>query len=324
MGEIGRRSLMAGAFGALLVASADAQQWGDPPTSYTPGPGQPAWPPAEHFPLWPGRAPGAPEPLPILAPTMNGPHDRRELWLRGVAEPMVAVFRPARPDGRALLVIPGGGYGFVSVHNEGIDVASTLTPQGITCFVLAYRLPGEGWTSRADVPLQDAQRAMRLIRARAATWGVDPAKLGLIGFSAGGHLGGALAVGHDDPVYAPVDEADRLPARPAYAGLAYPAIGGFAPFWGDSPSAEIRSRYTIVPRIGPQTPPLFLVHAMNDPVVPIQNSLDLIAAARTNHVPVEAHLFERGGHGFGALHLPEASSGRMWPELFARWTAARG
>jgi acetyl esterase/lipase len=320
---IGRRTMLAGALGAFLVSSAKAQQWGDPPTPYAPGPGLPNWPPAEHFPLWPGRPPGAPDPLPVLAPTMNGPHDRRELWLRGVAEPMVAVFRPARPDGRAVLIIPGGGYVFVSVHNEGIDVASTLTPHGITCFVLAYRLPGEGWIGRADVPLQDAQRAMRLIRARAATWGIDPAKLGLVGFSAGGHLGLSLAVGHDDPVYAAMDAADRLPARPAYAGIAYPATHGFPPFWGDAPSADVQRRYTTVTRISHETPPLFLFHAMDDPVVPIQNSLDLIAAARANHVPVEAHLFASGGHGFGALHLPEHSSGRLWPETFARWTAAQ-
>jgi acetyl esterase/lipase len=262
--------------------------------------------------------------LPALAPTMNGPHDRRELWLRGIAEPMVAIFRPARPDGRAVLIIPGGGYGFVSVHNEGIDVASTLTPHGITCFVLAYRLPGEGWIGRADVPLQDAQRAMRLIRARAATWRIDPARLGLIGFSAGGHLGLSLAVGHGDHVYAPLDAADRLPARPAYAGIAYPAVGGFPPFWGEAPTADVQARYTVVPRIGLETPPLFLVHALDDPVVPIRNSLDLISAARANHVPVEAHLLESGGHGFGALHLPAHSSGRLWPELFERWTAARG
>jgi acetyl esterase/lipase len=321
---IDRRLFIGAALGmALAPAATRAEQWGDPPTPYAPGPGQPVWPPAEHFALWPGRPPGAPDPLPVLAPTMNGPHERRELWLRGVAEPMVAVFRPARPDGRAVLIIPGGGYNFVSVHNEGIDVASTLTPHGITCFVLAYRLPGEGWANRADVALQDAQRAMRLIRARAATWRIDRAKLGLIGFSAGGHLGLSLAVGHSDPVYAPVDDADRLPARPAYAGIAYPAVHGFAAFWGDSPSADVQTRYTTLPRVVGGSPPFFLAHAMDDPVVPIQNSLDLIAVARFNHVPVEAHLFETGGHGFGALHLPEGSSGRLWPESFARWTAAR-
>jgi len=323
MDGIGRRALMAGALGAFLVTSARAQQWGDPPTPYATGPGQPVWPPAEQFPLWPGRPPGASNPLPTLAPTMNGPGNRRELWLRGVGAPMVGVFRPARPDGRAVLIIPGGGYNFVSVHNEGIDVASTLTPHGITCFVLVYRLPGEGWISRADVPLQDAQRAMRLIRSRAPAWSIDPAKLGLVGFSAGGHLGLSLAVGHEDPVYAPLDAADRLPARPAYAGIAYTAVQGFPPFWGDAPSADVRARYTIIPRIARETPPLFLFHAADDPVVPIQNSIDVMAAARRNDVPVEAHLFTSGGHGFGALHLPEQSSGRMWPDMFARWTAAR-
>ncbi|MEI9928163.1 MAG: alpha/beta hydrolase [Sphingomonas sp.] len=111
-------------------------------------------------------------------------------------------------------MIPGGGYEFVSVQNEGIDPASMLTAQGITCFVLAYRLPGEGWADRADVALQDGQRAMRLIRARASRWGIDPARLGIVGFSAGGHLGGMLAVGHSDPVYGARDAADAQSARP--------------------------------------------------------------------------------------------------------------
>jgi acetyl esterase/lipase len=322
---IDRRTLIGGA-AALTLASAARAQTG--PTPYVLGTGTAAWPPREHFKLWPGSPPGAPSPLPANAFTINGSF--QELWLRGVSEPMVGVYRPARPDGRAVLSIPGGGYNFVSVENEGVDVAKALTAHGITVFVLAYRLPGEGWANRVDVPLQDAQRAMRLIRANASRYGIDPARLGLVGFSAGGHLGGMLAVGHADPVYKPVDAADSGSARPAYAGLVYPAVSfhsaGFEErksngLWGESTDTETRARYTPLTRVSAETPPIYLVHAMDDGTVPVQQSLAMIDACRTNKVPVEALLFEKGGHGFGALHLPADSSGRLWTDLFARWTA---
>lgn len=322
---IDRRTMIGGAMGLTLASAASAQ---DAAIPYVLGTGTAAWPPREHFRLWPNTPPGAPSPLPTNNFTINGSF--KELWLRGVSEPMVGVYRPAKPDGRAVLSIPGGGYGFVSVENEGIDVAKALTPHGITVFVLAYRLPGEGWTNRPDVPLQDAQRAMRLIRASAGKYGIDPAKLGLVGFSAGGHLGGSLAVGHDDKVYAPIDAADALSARPAYAGLVYPAVSfhsaGFEErksngLWGETTDPETRARYTPLTRVSAATPPIFLVHAMDDGTVPVQQSLAMIDACRKHQVPVEALLFEKGGHGFGALHLPVDSPGRLWTEIFARWIA---
>jgi acetyl esterase/lipase len=261
---------------------------------------------------------------------MNGPANNRELWLRGVAEPHVGVFRPAKPDGRAVLVIPGGGYEFVSVHNEGIDVAAELTAQGITCFVLAYRLPGEGWDKRVDVPLQDAQRAMRLIRARAASWGIDPAKLGVLGFSAGGHLAAMLAVGHADPVYAAVDAADALPAHPAYAGLGYAVVSyttnGFdtrtdSGLWVGLPDAATAARYDPLARVSTATPPCFVFHAVDDGTVPIRQSIAWMESCLAAKVPVETHLFEKGGHGFGGKHLAADLPGRLWPVQFGRWTA---
>ena len=213
---IDRRSLIGAMATVPLATRAVAQGAPNAPAAMTP------WPPAEHFPLWPGRPPGARATLPTPNPSMNGPAGRRELWLRGTANPIVAVFRPERPDGRAVLTIPGGGYGFVSIQNEGIDVAKTLNPHGITVFALSYRLPSEGWDDQANVPLQDAQRAMRLIRAHAARYGIDPAKLGIVGFSAGGHLAASLTVGYDDKVYNPVDAADRQSAKPRFSGLVYP------------------------------------------------------------------------------------------------------
>jgi acetyl esterase/lipase len=320
--EIDRRTLLGVAATLPLASAARAQQSAPPPL---------AWPPAETFALWPGTPPGAPSPLPTPSSERNG-YQGAELWLRGIDRPYVAVFRPQRPDGRAVLSIPGGGYGFLSVSNEGIDVAATLNPQGITVFVLAYRLPGEGWANRADVPLQDAQRAMRLIRANAGRYGIDPARLGLLGFSAGGHLGAVLAVGHADPVYAPVDAADRLSLRPAYAGLVYPVVSfasaglnsrSSAMLLGGSQDPALLARHTPVDRVTADTPPVWLLHAMDDGTVPVAQSLAMIDACRRASVPVEAHLLERGGHGFGAMHLPAQAPGRSWPETFGRWTATR-
>ena len=261
---------------------------------------------------------------------MNGPAGRQELWLRGTADPIVAVFRPERPDGRAVLTIPGGGYGFVSIQNEGIDVAKTLNPHGITVFALSYRLPSEGWDDQANVPLQDAQRAMRLIRANASRYGIDPAKLGIVGFSAGGHLAASLTVGYDDKVYMPVDAADRQSARPRFSGLVYPVASLSTPnthpgsrdnLLGPNPDPATKARYDTPRRIDASTPPLFLVHAVDDGLVPLDQSIDVLTQARAAKVPVEAHFFEKGGHGFGAMSAPEGSPNRLWPDLFDRWIA---
>lgn len=305
---IDRRTLIGGTLGlaALSATSRAAAAQASTPT---------AWPPPEHFKLWPGRPPGAPRALPRYNPSMNGQPPRRELWLRGVAEPIVGVYRPANPDGRALLSLPGGGYEFISVENEGINVAKTLAPKGVTVFVLAYRLPGEGWLEPEDVPLQDGQRVMRLIRRDAAKYGIDPAKLGCVGFSAGGLLSASLAVAHADPVYAKLDTADELSARPAFAGLVYPVVSGSLMRVGKFPSA----RFDAPQRVGRDTPPVFIAHALDDPVVPAREPIAMMEACRSADIPVEAHLFAEGGHGFGPAYLPADMPGSRWPELFDLW-----
>ncbi|TPG13824.1 alpha/beta hydrolase [Sphingomonas koreensis] len=324
---IDRRSLIGAGLGLTLAGAARAQDWPQP-TPAAGAPDRPVWPP-EHLTLWPkGRVPGAPTTLPAPANTMNGPAGQRQLWLAGIAEPIVAVYRPKNPDGRALMTIPGGGYGFVSVENEGIEVADTFTPEGITVFVLAYRLPGEGWAQRWDVPLQDAQRAMRLIRANAGKYGIDPAKLGIIGFSAGGHLAASLATSSDDSVYDPIDAADRQSAKPAFAGLLYPVInsvlglsgGTYKNLLGPTPDPAITARYDTDKRVTADTPPLFIAQALDDGTVDPQNSLAMLASARAAKVPVEAHLFEKGGHGFGPKRMaPDAKTAALWPQLFSAW-----
>lgn len=245
--------------------------------------------------------------------------------------PEVHVFRAAHPDGSSLLVFPGGGYEFLSVQNEGMDAAERFNSERTSVFMLTYRLPAEGWTTRALAPLQDAQRAMRLIRSRASEFRIDSARLGVIGFSAGGHLAADLAVSFDQPIYRPADGSDQLSARPAFVGLIYPVTtmeagthgGSRANLLGNSPSADLIAARSPVLHVSASTPPAFLVAAFDDDTVPIDNSVNWIAACRKANVSIEAHLFARGGHGFG-FHLPIDNPGSRWPDLFALWTREYG
>ena len=304
--RIDRRTMMGGAAGLASIAMTQPAAAQDAAT---------VWPPADHITLWPKRPPNSPRQLPKPDFAMSGEPPRRELHLRGVAEPVVGVYRAQQPDGRALLSLPGGGYQFISVENEGINVARTFNPLGVTVFVLGYRLPGEGWLEPEDVPLQDAQRAMRLIRARAADYGIDPAKLGTVGFSAGGLLAASLATAHMDPVYERIDAADDGDARPAFAGLIYPVIQGDVMRVGVHPAA----RFDTDRRVRKGTPPIFIAQAMDDPSVPFDQPLAMLTACRAAGVPVEAHFFEKGGHGFGPAYLPPELPGSHWPQLFDAW-----
>lgn len=265
---------------------------------------------AERLGLWPGEPPGG----------LREPRRR----FRGAALPELGVHRPTRPDGRSVLVIPGGGYGMLSIDNEGTGVAGVLTRFGITAFVLSYRLPLDGWRDGAEVPLQDAQRAVRLVRAHAVRYRVDPLRVAVLGFSAGGHLAGALATML--ATYPPVDAADRLSTRPAAAGLMYAVSnmtagrsrgGSRANLLGPAPSPALVRRFAVDEHLM-GAPPLFLAAAEDDTTVPIVNTLDLAAAARRAGVSREVHLFAHGGHGFGATP-PRGSSAALWPELYNRW-----
>lgn len=280
-----------------------------------------AWTDATTLPLWPDGAPGSNT---YRAQTL--PEEWPEVFVRNVREPALHVFRPARPDGRALLVIPGGAYQFVSIANEGVALAERMAPLGITLFVLTYRLPGEGWAGRADVPLQDAQRAIRLIRAESARFGIDPDRVAALGFSAGGHLAATLATGHAERVYTAVDSTDALSARPQVVGLIYPVVTMDARWThalsrelllGGTPTdADVRRRSAEL-QVNAETPPLFIVHAIDDAAVPVENSVLLMEAMRANARPVEAHLLEEGGHAFG-IGYP-ASPSAYWVELFDAW-----
>ncbi|HVY63983.1 MAG TPA: GDSL-type esterase/lipase family protein [Gammaproteobacteria bacterium] len=307
---------------AASVAPARTQQ--RPPNALAPPPTPPksanAWTSAPTLPLWPAAPPGGtfvPATLPAGWPAP---------FVLNVATPELRVFKPQRANGQAVLAIPGGGYQFVSVQNEGADFAAKLTERGYTVFVLVYRLPGEGWQQGEDVPLQDAQRAMRVIRADAARWSVDPRTLSIVGFSAGGHLAATLATDFAQPVYAPVDAADAQSARPFAAALIYPVVTMALPgthavsrelLLGPNPTPSQVTRRSAQLHVGADTPPLYLVHALDDPAVPVANSLDLLAAMRAANRPVEAHLLQEGGHAFASGY--PGSPTATWIATFDAW-----
>jgi acetyl esterase/lipase len=328
MAGFDRRVFMTGG-GALVLAQASAQEHRGPSELPHPAPAHAlpqSWTTASTIALWPGEPPGsagfAPKPLPADAPAV---------FLRNVARPDLHVFLPTHPNGHGVLVVPGGSYTFVSVANEGVDPASRMTARGFTVFVLTYRLPGEGWEKRSDVPLQDAQRAIRVIRSQASRFKIDTERVSVLGFSAGGHLAATLATRHMEQTYAGVDGADRLSARPFAAGLAYPVITMMSPWThemsrkallGDtSTDADIKRRSAEL-HVDGATPPTFIVHAMDDKAVPVENSLRLMNAMREAQRPVEAHLFQEGGHAFG-VGYPNTSSG-LWTDLFGAWLERLG
>lgn len=286
---------------------------GPPPAMVLPS----AWTRSRTIPLWPAGV------LPDVAvkPALTAPK-WPESFVQRVAAPYLKLFRPARPNGRTLLVIPGGAYLFVSVANEGVDVAKRFNAKGYTVYVLVYRLPGEGWDKRADVPLADAQRAMRLIRSTASTG----EHVAAIGFSAGGHLAATLATDWAAAVMPPRDAIDRLEARPDAVGLIYPVITmaadrtnapSRATLLGPAPSEALVERRSPERHVTATTPPAFLLHAVDDPAVPVDNSLMMLAAMRAAKRPVEAHIVQEGGHGFGTGFAGTPSG--MWPELFDAW-----
>nr|MBA4769297.1 alpha/beta hydrolase [Sphingobium sp.] len=317
-----RDTLFAGIVTGLLGASAQAAQ--------RPG----VWPafPAEEIDLWPGVPPGAPSVLPTEQVIEMGDDQRHSRLVKGIARPRMKVFRPAKPNGAALLVTPGGGFSVIVVDAEGYQVGPWLAERGWTVFVLYYRLPGEGWADRADVPLADAQRAMRIIRSRAARYGFDPEKVGALGFSAGGHVCGDLATRHDATVYKPVDAADRLSARPVIAAPIYAvqsmslplAHGGSRDMLlGANPSVDLQRAHSPALNVTATTPPCFLAHAEDDTVVSVENSVEMRAALKAAGVKVETHLFTVGGHGFG--HPGAAGEpARQWKEMFVTWAKAQG
>jgi len=290
--------------------------------------------PAMRIALWPGAAPGMGAAALLSERITERSTDPalRDRALDRIRTPCLDVFPAVRPNGAAVLIMPGGGYQRVVIDREGHELAAWLAERGVTAFVLFYRLPAEGWDQGRNVPLADAQRAMRLIRGRAADYAFDPARVAALGFSAGGHLCADLATRFGRSVYSAVDTHDALSARPALAAPIYPVIsmdpaiahpGSRERLIGATAGATLEEEHSPDLQVTAATPPLFLVHAEDDAVVPVDNSLRLRSAARAASVSVDTHLFSEGGHGFG-LRLARGKPVENWPELFLRWAGHHG
>ena len=273
------------------------------------------WPPAPGrltIPIWPGIAPGAPANPPAETGT-PGDHliaNRPILIEANVSAPTLTLYKAkgnANGPGPAVVVFPGGGYNILAIDLEGTEVCDWLTASGINCVLLKYRVPNTGPYPKSPAALQDAQRAIGLVRLHAKEWGIDPKRVGVLGFSAGGHLAAAISTHFEQRLYDPVDAADKLSCRPDFAVVVYPgylalADKNFAPNADINPTAD--------------TPPTFIVQAEDDPVH-VENAVVYFLALKNAKVPAELHIFAQGGHGYGLRRtaLPVTA----WPQSVETW-----
>ncbi len=295
--------------------------------------------------IWPGKAPDA---RPVMGPeTMKS--DAKELiagkpylYINNVSRPTMTLYAPkGRNTGASVVVFPGGGYQILAIDLEGTEVCDWLTAKGITCVLLKYRVPGEGKFPRSGpypdspVALEDAQRTLGLVRFHAAEWHIDPHKIGVLGFSAGGHLVAAMSSEFSRRVYGAVDAADRVSCRPDFAVAVYP--GHMTLAGAEAEAKEVSRKLIVSPEaergdkhleLNPdihftkETPPTFLVQNEDDNVDGVEQSLNYYIALKKAGVPVEMHLYAQGGHAFGLRRtkLPVT----RWPELVETWLGTIG
>ena len=275
--------------------------------------------------------------IPSLSQRSGPPPEVIELWpagaplAKGTADedkPTLAIYLPERPIGTAVVVCPGGGYRNLAMDHEGDQIARWYNSLGIAAFVLKYRL-GPKYNHPAQI--SDVQRAIRIVREGAWRYGVRPDRIGVMGFSAGGHLASTAATHFDAGDANAKDPIDRASSRPDYAVLCYPVIsltteythqGSKTNLLGESPDAALAERLSNEKRITPETPPTFLWHTNEDTAVPPENSVLFYLGLRKAGVPAELHIFERGRHGMG-LGWTDRVLGQ-WPDLLANWLYSRG
>ncbi|MBS1567663.1 MAG: alpha/beta hydrolase [Bacteroidetes bacterium] len=247
-----------------------------------------------------------------------------------VTNPRLYVFLPPKEkaNGTAVVICPGGGYARLAASHEGLDVAKQLNEWGVAAFVLIYRLPDDSIMDDKEIgPLQDAQRALAIVRDRAKEWDVNPNKVGIMGFSAGGHLASTTGTHFNHPV---IENRKHMNLRPDFMILLYPVIsfsdslmhkGSRDNLIGKTPAPEKIAYYSNELQITPETPPTFLVHAKDDRTVKVQNSVIFYDALLKNKVPAEIHLFEKGGHGFG-MNNPTTTD--KWTDWLKVWMQVNG
>lgn len=279
----------------------------------------------QEIPLYDGAIPNS-KPAPDRETT-----DPKNHWsLSLVSRPTLKIFLPEknRANGAATVVCPGGSYIHLAMGHEGVEIADSLNAIGIAAFVLKYRLPGdETMIDKTIGPLQDAQRAIQLVRKNAQEWGVDPNRVGIMGFSAGGHLASTAGTHF---AKARIDNPDNISLRPDFMILLYPVIsfsdsithhGSRDHLIGPNPSPDKIMEYSNERQVRPNTPPAFLVHAGDDQTVKVANSIHFYEALQQNNVPSEMHIYPHGGHGFG-LHNKTTSD--SWFDRLKTWLNDNG
>lgn len=250
--------------------------------------------------------------------------------VKDVTQPALYLYQPAQKTSDAAVIIcPGGGYGILAIDHEGYEIAAWFNQRGVTAFVLKYRLPQDELFENAEIrPLQDAQQAIRLVRKRAAEYGISPDKIGMMGFSAGGHLASTASTHFNIQVGEITDMA--ISVRPDFSLLIYPVItfgevnthsGSRDNLIGKNPPAEKISLYSNEEHVTPETPPAFLISTADDGV-PAENSILYFLACKKNHVPVEMHIYEKGGHSY-ALKKHSLGPVESWPDRMEDWMQER-
>ena len=275
-------------------------------------------------PLWPNDIPGA--------KISSSYKEDQQLNSEGVVKslghvttPTLSVFLPEKEkaNGTAVIICPGGGYSHLAINKEGYKVAEWLNSLGVTAFVLKYRLPSdEIMEDKTLGPLQDAQRAVRMVRRNNGKWNIDPSKIGIMGFSAGGHLAAMLSTHYNQKVY---EVKDSISARPDFSILLYPVAslqdeithkGSQENLLGKNASQTQKDEYSNELQVDENTPMAFLVHAADDGAVPVENSIRYFLALNNNNVKAELHIFEKGGHGFG---LGQEDTSKYWTTDCENW-----
>jgi acetyl esterase/lipase len=312
-------------------------------TGWQPTPGHP------QIPIWPAVIPDA---APVLGPEtveISGPNEliggRRITGVRNVTRPTMTIYSPTgKNTGAAVVVFPGGGYQMLAIDLEGTEVCDWLVPRGITCVVLKYRVPGNpalfsksGPYPESPMALEDAQRTLGLLRSHAADYHIDPHKIGVLGFSAGGHLVAAISNHFDHRIYPPIDAADRQSCRPDFAIALYPGHLSWSATLSDAHLSKDKSflpppnnlptaLHDLVLRpdlhVTAKTPPTFLLQNEDDHVDNVNDALSYYIALRNAGVPTELHLYPKGGHAFGLRRtkLPVTA----WPQLVNTWLQSIG
>lgn len=272
--------------------------------------------PPRTFDVWPAQAPG--ETGSVEAERFEGDGSDSIIRITNVSHPTLTVYSPTpdKNNGATVVICPGGGYSILAWNLEGTEIAEWFNSIGITAIVLKYRVPVRTGDPRRgeplQAPMQDAQRAVSLVRTNAAAWQIDPQRIGIMGFSAGGNLAAFTSTEHERRSYASIDEADKSSCRPDFAILIYPA------WLADDDSRKLRPEINVTEK----TPPMFFAHASNDGILP-ESSIEMYQALRRAGVTGELHVYATGGHGFG-LRPRENEPISEWPRLCEAWLRNQG